>query len=227
MDKIKTYKKLPIPEDSSWDRKTYNPYTLFRWWLHDKIRYTWFYSVLEKFIFDPIHNCDNGFRNLYRWFKPVWNDRHWDHHYIFEILKQKLILQREYLISNNRHMGIGQTNRDITICLNLIERLNEGYYETEYHDYMKQKFNFIPTGNKFEGEDTFEMVSETLYKDLVPYFKKYTNQYNKLLKNGYRDRKFTKEDDEIIALYLSQYNHERCHNLLFKILNEKINHWWD
>jgi len=219
MDKIKTYKQLPIPKDSFWDRKTYNPYTLFRWWL---------YNLLDKFIFTPIHNCDNGFRNLYKWFKPIWNDRNYDDYYIFEILKQKLILQREYLVSKNRHLNIPQTNRDITICLNLIERFQESYYELEYFDYHESNRYFKPTGEKFEGEDTFTWESDLISENFDEYFKKYKSSYNKLLKNGYGPVKInTFDDKETIALWLGHYNHERCKKLLFKILSERIECWWD
>ena len=30
-----------------------------------------------------------------------------------------------------------------------------------------------------------------------------------------------------LALYLGDLNQQRCQALLFKIMNEKINHWWD
>jgi hypothetical protein len=30
-----------------------------------------------------------------------------------------------------------------------------------------------------------------------------------------------------LALYLGDLNQKRCQTLLFKIMNDKIGHWWD
>lgn len=203
---MKQYKQLPIPEDSAWGRKSWRNYAPI-----------WF----KEFI--------TGCNNLIKWFPTIWKQRDWDQSYIYEIIKQKLIFQREELVNANRHVDIWQVNRDITICLNLIELIQEDYYEIEYLDekYIKQSFNFVPTEEKFDGEDTFEMKNEVHYKDFVPYFVKYINQYKKLRRYGFRGMKLKKEDDKRIALYLGMVNDERARTLLFKILNERINHWWD
>lgn len=201
---MKQYKQLPIPKDSAWERKSIKRYLPI-----------WF----NEFI--------TGCSNLIKWFPIIWKQRDWDYFHIYEIIKQKLIFQRQELVSANRHTTVWQTNRDITICLNLIERIQEGYYEIEHCDYINQDFNFVPTGKKFEGEDTFEMKITVHYKDFIPYFTKYHNQYKKLIEHGFKGQKLTKEDDERIALYLGMVNHERAKKLLFKIMNERIESWWD
>lgn len=227
MDNLKIFKKLPIPEDSAWDRKSYNPYTLFRRWIYNKFRYTWFENVLDKCIFTPIHNCDNGIRNLYRWFSVIWKDRDWDHSYIFGILKYKLIRQREYLVSNNRHLGIDQDNRDMTICLNLIERIQQEYYGLEYMDYKQSNIRFEKTGNQYEGEDTYKMEEDLISERYDEFLNRYKSTVRYILKNGYRGRKIDIEDKDILCMYVSQYNQEKCQRLLFNILNDRILGWWD
>lgn len=176
---MKQYKQLPIPKDSAWSRKSWKRYAPI-----------WF----KEFVV--------GCNNLIKWFPTIWKQRDWDDSYIFDIIKQKLIFQRKELVNANRHTTVWQTNRDITICLNLIERLQEEYYRLEYWDY---KIN----------------------KDFIPYFVKYINQYKKLRRYGYLGMKLKKEDSEKIALWLGDINQERAQKLLFKILNERINHWWD
>jgi len=71
------------------------------------------------------------------------------------------------------------------------------------------------------------MEFKTIRKDLIPYFSKYINVYKKLRRFGYLEMKFKKEDDEKIALWMGHYNHERAKRLLFKILNERVERWWD
>lgn len=225
---MKTHPKLKIPETTAWDKsKTYNPYTLFDRWLYNNFQYSWFHNCWDKFIDIPIGNFQQGIINLWKWFPIIWKDRSWDDHYIFEIIKHKLLLQREELIGANRHTGIETINRDITLCLNLIERIQEESYEIEYQDYWKQNFEFIDTGKEYDGEKTYAMEFTTVHKDLIPYFSKYINTYKKLRRFGYKGRTFKKEEDETIALYIGMYNQEKCQRLLFKILNEKIRHWWD
>jgi len=201
MEENKIYKQLEIPTNSAWDRFTIKRY--LPTWLNEFIR---------------------GCSNLIFWFPTIWKDRNYDDYYIFEILKQKLIRQRKYLVNSNRHEGVWQVNRDITICLNLIERFQNSYYELEYFDYHQSKFEFIPSDFKHNGENCFEMKSELLWENFDKYFYKYRNAYRKMLKENYRginDRDL-EIDNETFALYLSQYNHERCKKLLLKTLEAKL-----
>ena len=94
---MKTYKQLPIPEDSAWER-----IRLFDR-LHWRIRY---------FL--------TGCRNLIKWAPTIYHDRGWDGNYILYILQKKIEYQREYLVSENRHTRIDIDNRDMTLVLNLI-----------------------------------------------------------------------------------------------------------
>lgn len=227
---MKTYKQLPIPKDSIWDRKTYNPYTLLRWWLYDKIRHTKFYDFLEKFIFDPISNCDAGFRNLWHWFPIIWKDRNWDYYYVYEILKQKLIFQRHRLITNNTHTYVWQQNRDITICLNLIERLQQDYYKLEIYDYCESNMRFEKIEEKqYKGEDLYEMKEDKIWENFDPYFNKYKHSLREFEVKGVngRIRKDYSRDNKSVAIWVGVINHNKAKRLLFKILDERIEGWWD
>ena len=55
---MKTFKPLPIPKHSAWDKKTWRSYTP-----------VW----LLKFF--------KGIRNLIDWLPIIWKDRHWDDYY--------------------------------------------------------------------------------------------------------------------------------------------------
>jgi hypothetical protein len=223
---MKKYTRLPIPEDSAWCRKTYNPFRLLRRWVYSKWRYGWVDLTLDN-IFGFISNINNGISNFWKWKKIIWKDRNWDDHYIFEILKHKLILQRKYLIEANRHMSIPETNRDITLCLNLIELIQEEYYSSEYLDYRESNFRFEPTGKQYEGQNTYELKDDLISERYDEYLSKYKSSVRNILKNGYRGLEIEDDDKGRLCLYVGQYNQEKCQKLLFRILSEKITHWWD
>ncbi|HEX5186511.1 MAG TPA: hypothetical protein VFV86_06435 [Nitrososphaeraceae archaeon] len=195
------YKLLPIPKDSAWDRRSfYKRYA--PWWLKEFVR--------------SIHN-------IIRWFPIIWKDRDWDHVYILEILKKKIEFQREYLITNNRHVDIDRDNRDMTICLNLIDKFQEEYYLTEYQDYHESEMNFVPLeDNPGFSEIKFVELSEK-YNE---YFNKYKGAYKKLTKTRFKGWN-NPNQKSVQALALAHYNHERCKSLLFRILKERCEFWWN
>lgn len=194
---MKIYKPLPIPKDSAWDRPSWRRY-------------------LPYWVKDIIH----GVSNIIKWAPLIYKDRDWDDHYIFEMLKFKLIQQRKELVNANRHTGIEDTNRYITICLNLIEHIQYETYGVEYLDYVREKTWFEPNEN-----DTFTYKSEIIMENFSGYFLKYQNQTRRLLKKDPELK--LPENKQRLALKLSDLNQRRCQTLLFKILNEKINCWWD
>ena len=200
----KRHYQLPIPDDSAWERRTWRYYTPI-----------WFNEIVR------------GISNLIKWAPTIYKDRDWDSHHIFEMLKFKLIQQRKEIVGANRHTTVWQTNRDITHCLNLIERIQEETYNLEYFDYIRERTWFT------ENEDnesssigvTYTMNSEILDENFAGYFLKYRNQVAKLIK---KDPELAlPENKKRLALYLGDLNQQRCQTLLFKIMNDKIGHWWD
>lgn len=194
---MKHYTPLPLPPDSAWERKTWRRYAP-----------VWFKTFID------------GIKNLIDWLPVIWKDRHWDDHYIFEVLKRKLVLQRKHLVEQNRHMNVPIDNRDITICLNLIERVQEEYYGLEMYDYTKTEFQFTPLN---DGSDCSELEINHISDTLDEYFAKHRAAVKKCLKAD-RNLSGSKHD---LAFAVSQYKEKQCHDLLFRILNERIKRWWD
>ena len=183
------YKKLDIPKDSAWDRKTWRYYTPI-----------WFNRFVE------------GVQNIIKWIPVVYKDKNWDHSYIYGILEFKLLQQRNCLVKANRFEGTETVNRDITICLNLIDRIKEDYYGVEYHNYFEWK--------GVNGEDDF-FNFDYEWENFDEFFKKYPNQYRKALKENDESDKWN------ITCDIASSNHKRAKKLLYRILNEKLDHWWD
>jgi hypothetical protein len=83
-------------------------------------------------------------------------------------------------------------------------------------EYLDQDWEFIPTD---ETERWFTMESTITRDDLIDYFYKYRRQHRLLDKTG--------KDNHHIAIEIAHKNQERSRKLLFKIMEENIERWWD
>jgi len=192
---MKTYKQLPIPKDTAWDRNT----------LYGKLHWR-----IRSFL--------TGCKNVIRWSPTIFKDRDWDQWHIYNVLQKKIEFQRQELINANRHTDINRDNRDMTIVLNLIERVNEGFYGVEYLDYSESKFRFEP----IEGDDEYyTMEQDVISENYDEYIKKYQSSVRKVLKEK------PDLDKKDLCFWVARHNEERAHDLLHRILKERIRYWWD
>lgn len=194
---MKHYKQLPIPKDSAWGRN--------KW-----LRYVpiWLKQFLQ------------GLRNIIRWMPTIYRDRNWDHSFITDMLQKKLEFTREELVNANRFVGVEAVNKDITLALNLLERIKHSYYELEMHDYIKKSYDWEPadvTG------DYLAMEATILEDHLDEYLAKYKRTAKKLRKK----HKLKVADTERIAFRVSDYNQQKCERIFWKLMHYKLNHWWD
>ena len=196
---MKNYENLIIPEDSVWNRKTLSA----RLWRNTNWRIRQFLT-----------SCNN----IIKWAPTIWKQRDWDDGFIFEILQKKIEFQRKEIIYANRHTQVGRDNRDMTIALNLIERVKEDYYGIEYLDYSETKFRF----EDIEGrEDAKRWEIDVLSERYDEFLMKYPSSVRKVLKEK------TDLDKRDLCFYVSHYNQEKAHDLLFRILRERMRCWWD
>ena len=192
---MKTYKPLIIPEDSAWDRNT----------LYGKLHWRMRYFI-------------DGIKNIIRWMPTMYHDRDWDQWHIYNVLQKKIEFQRKELINANRHTDINRDNRDMTIVLNLIERVNEDFYGVEYLDYSESKFRFEP----IEGDDEYyTMEQDVISENYDEYIKKYQSSVRKVLKEK------PDLDKKDLCFWVARHNEEKAHDLLHRILKERIRYWWD
>ena len=196
---MKNYEKLTIPEDSAWNRKGLSA-CIWRN-LHWRIRY---------FL--------GGIKNIIRWIPTLYKDKDWDEWYIYNILQKKIEFQRKEIIYANRHMQVDRDNRDMTIALNLIERVKEDYYGIEYLDYSETKFRFEP----IEGDrELYSMEQDVISENYNEYIKKYPSSVRKVLKEN------SDLDKKDLCFYVAKHNEEKAHNLLHRVLKERMGRWWD
>jgi hypothetical protein len=171
-------------------------------------------------------------KNLIRWFPIIWRDRDWDGHYIWEILKNKLRWQAKYIGDRDWHTRSEIDAKRMRLCANLIDKVQDEFYSSEYMDYHKTKHWFEPVPDK-EGYSSWE--SRQLSENFDDYFKKYPLIYKKVLADkklqifGIEPKDGETEADakQRIAMNIGHHNHERARKLLFLIMEENIEGWWD
>ena len=168
-----------------------------------------------------IRNFIKNIKNLIRWFPIIWKDRDWDSHYLFTIMEFKIANIRDYISSNDRHTRAQRDAEIMNVCINLIDKVKEEYYRTEYFDYHDSDFNFNPCEDK-PGLFELDIIEKSERYD--EYFKKYPLIYKRVM-NG--EGSFGNTDKNRIAMSISGINHRRAKKLLFKIMEYHIESWWD
>ena len=158
-------------------------------------------------------------KNMFRWFPIIWKDEDWDDYYIFEILKFKLKNQAKYISDRDFHTRAKRDAEVMNLCVRLIDKVQTEYYNTEFQDYEKLEFKSIP----IEGTDRFELKINHISDNLDDYFNKYPLIYKEVVCQHIHNN----PDKYRIAMYISRMNHNRARKLLFKIIEENIEKWWD
>ena len=166
----------------------------------------------------------SGVKNLWYWLPIIWKDRNWDHQFIFDILSHKLKAQSKCIGGRDIHQNAKRDAEVMMICVRLIEKVQDEWYGSEYMDYHKTKHWFEPCEDK-TGYSTWE--SRELEENLDDYFAKYPLIYKRVM-NGEGWFKIDNENDkQRIAMNIAHINHDRARKLLFKLMEQNIEGWWD
>lgn len=173
-----------------------------------------------------------GVRNLWKWFPTIWKDRDWDHGFIYEIIKVKLEHQAKYIGGHDRHNSAKRDAELMRLCGRLIQRCQDDHYDMEYMDYHKSNYDFVPTKDIRNTDDTEEwfVMEETMISERFDeYLAKYSRQYKRVLSGKVNrfDRDARETDKKLIAMEIAHENQYRCRKLLFKIMESRIEGWWD
>jgi hypothetical protein len=157
-----------------------------------------------------------GVYNIIRWMPTIYKDKDWDDFYITRLLQVKIEHQREYLVKHNRHERISEDNFWMTVILNLIERENGEYYTMEKYEYVEMHDEILADGYKSEH--------------VQDYINKYPGTYRKVIKLidvGSPLARVYDIDKHYIAMQMGIQRQEKCRRLLFRILKDKSQQWWD
>ena len=167
----------------------------------------------------------SGVKNLWYWLPIIWKDRNWDHQFIFDILSHKFKAQSAYIGGRDIHQNAKRDAEVMMTCVRLIEKVQDEWYGSEYMDYHKTKHWFEPCEDK-TGYSTWE--SRELEENLDDYFAKYPLIYKRVMNcEGVFNREGREDDKHIIAMNIAHINHDRARKLLFKLIEQHIEGWWD
>lgn len=205
---------------------------IFEQWAEERAKKPWIVRKLEwiptwwdhegRYIHREIKT---GIKSILYWLPVVWKDRNWDHRYIFGILEHKLKAQSKYIGSRDIHTRAKRDAEVMMTCVRLLERVGEEYYSSEYTDYHKTKHWFEDVPDK-PGYSSWE--SRLLEENFDEYFKKYPLIYKRVLNGeGVFGREGREDDKQVIAMNIGHINHDRARKLLFKIMEQNIERWWD
>jgi hypothetical protein len=167
-----------------------------------------------------------GFKNIWYWLPIIWKDRHYDSHYIFDIMIHKIKAQSKYIGERNIHTRAKRDSEVMMTCVRLMEKVQDEFYSSEYNDYHKTKHWFEPADK--EGYSTLE--SRILEEDFDGYIKKYPLIEKRVITGEgifSLDGEDSLEIKQKIAMNIGQINHNRARKLLFKLMEQNIEKWWD
>lgn len=188
----------------------------------DKVKF-WWKSQGSNYHNDFI----NGIKNLIYWLPVIWKDRDWDQHYIYNVLKTKLKKQAKYIGTRDFHTRAKRDAEIMLLCVRLIDKVQEEFYQMEYSDYNESEIKFIDYIPK-EGEEDRglkEIKINEISEKYDEYFKKYPLVYKKVI--ALEKPVFDNSCKQHIAMNMARYNQKRASDLLWKIVNNNIDCWWD
>jgi len=113
------------------------------------------YSIIQNIKNTP-RNIKYGVLNLIKWFPIIWQDRDWDHYYLYVILKYKLKRMEKLHIDYGHAMCSEQTATQIKLCVNLLDRLikddyDERAYKKYYEKWGRSKFDWISIDDEYSS----------------------------------------------------------------------------
>jgi hypothetical protein len=182
-----------------------------------------YWRVYRWLVWDAKHlhrDIAQGFRNLWKWLPIIWKDRDWDNHFIFEVLKFKIKNTANFTEKKQRFVGWEKEVKYMRICETLIDRIQNDYYQSEYQDYHDFDISTVPTEN-----GSYEVVFDVKRDDTDEFVKKYPHA----LRRAEKDPKFKSyfEGERNGYLAVGIVRHVKAKKLLFKILEQRIEGWWD
>lgn len=168
-----------------------------------------------------VKDFKKGISNIIKWFPIIWKDRDYDYKYIYDLLEFKLRDQAKGIGRRDRHTRAARDSQKMLLCVNLIAKLKEGDYSIEYADYHKTKFEFLP----IKDSEYFELDTTELEENFQDYFDKYPLIYKKVTSV---DKFFFPNDSKMhIAMNIGHENERRAKRLLYKILEQDLEGFWD
>lgn len=204
---------------------------IFEQWAEERESHNPFRKVIDKIDMWWRHegqyipsNVKEGIKNLWYWLPVIWKDRNFDHQYIFDILLHKLKAQSKYIGERDIHTRAKRDAEIMMTCVRLIEKVSSEWYSMEYMDYEKTKHWIEPVEDNANLSEWKERQLEENFDD---YFAKYPLIHKRVMNGEGPFHREGRDDKHGIAMNVGYINNKRAKKLLFKIIEENIEGWWD
>jgi hypothetical protein len=103
----------------------------------------------------------------------------------------------------------------------------------EYMDYHESNILWLDITDKDDipekYRDSKRLEIEEISENFDEYFKKYPRQYKRVMSGEVNrfSRPVEEKDKNLIAMEIAHENQDRCRKLVFKIMEKRIEGWWD
>jgi hypothetical protein len=145
-------------------------------------------------------------KNLIKWFPLIWQDRDWDHSFIYAMLEFKLTNMAKYFRKRDFFVGQIREAEKMELCVRLMKKVNEDFYSCEYQDVIEEKW----------GKQEMFVDPSTNYLEFKFIDKDYTEEQLAEIN--------TETSNLIKKCHLKQAKAQR---ILFALMERNINRWWD
>ena len=120
------------------------------------------------------------------------------------------------------------------LAARLITIQQEDLYDMEYMEYHESEFNFLDINDEDDTpekhKDSKRLEINVISERFDEYFERYPRQYKRAVSgelNLFTREENEKENKKIYAMEIAHENQKRSRKLLFKILGENIERFWD
>lgn len=149
------------------------------------------------------YDLPKGISNLIKYFNIIWKDRNYDFVYLYAYLKRKLELDYKFYSEKGHLESNTITAKNLKLTISLCEKCETEYYDCEPLDLNDEEYLI-----KYKGKQ------KRLLNRKLEGFKNLNLDYSKMSKRTQ-------------VMYISTYNNSQCKRLLFKLMENKIDSWWD
>ncbi len=186
-----------------------------------------------------------GVGNIMKWFRLNIDDRDWDHAFIIDALRFKIRNTCDYIKKAQRHENWENDVRYMEIALSLMERIwprefsEVDSYESEYQKYHVSEVNWVDLDDEEEknaiealgpkhGVGCKRMEVKEISENFKEYFAKNKRMHKQAIQHIKKTKGYTDPKSKLTqALVIGRLKHEKAKKLLFKVLSEKLETWWD
>lgn len=189
----------------------------------ENVKLSWLQKISLYWRFEWRHIPNKiflGIKNIWYWTPVIWKDRNWDSSFLLEIMKFKISLMSESHGKRIPYVGFERNVELMKTVVKLIDKVQNEDYLHEYYDYYEQKYDFV----KIDDTDFWDVNTTVVRDNLDEYFQKYPLTMKKAENHPLY---LAQPSRHFLAMSMSEIRHNRAKKLLFNMIADKMEKWWE